>query len=185
MKEEKIIEEKKYTINIFYLDSKLIDYKFPYALKDFKKDIISIFNFSSNITEQLIYKLKELNNEEKILDFKSEESYKKEISYIKSMNENMNINIYIENKNNNNDNNFEENIKLIVEKKKKNAADRIINKFKYQGKKLSEIKIRDKRCQLCNQIIEGNLYKTIFDDNELFYCENCSIDVKEPLFIFV
>ena len=180
MKEEKIIEEKKYTINIFYLDSKLIDYKFPYALKDFKKDIISIFNFSSNITEQLIYKLKE-----KILDFKSEESYKKEISNLKSINENMNINIYIENKNNNIDNNFEENIKLIVENEMKNAADRIINKFKYQGKKLSEIKIRDKRCQLCNQIIEGNLYKTIFDDNELFYCENCSIDVKEPLFIVV
>ena len=101
------------------------------------------------------------------------------------MNENMNINIYIENKNNNIDNNFEENIKLIVENEMKNAADRIINKFKYQGKKLSEIKIRDKRCQLCNQIIEGNLYKTIFDDNELFYCENCSIDVKEPLFIVV
>ena len=95
MKEEKIIEEKKYTINIYYLDSKLVDYKFPYTLKDFKKDIISIFNFSPNITEQLIYKLKEFKNEEKILDFKAEESYKKEISYIKSMNENMNINIYI------------------------------------------------------------------------------------------
>ena len=184
MKEENIIE-KKFTINIHYLSSKLNNYTFPYYLKDFKTELISIFNFSSNDIEQLNYTLQENINNKTILDFKTDEAYKKEISKIKTMNENEDINIYIEN-NKIEDDNFEENIKALVENEIKGAADRIINKLKYQGyNKKQEIKIREKRCQLCNEFIEGNMYKTLLDDNEQFYCENCSIDIKDPLFIVV
>ena len=184
MKDE-IIIEKKFTINIHYLNSKLNNYTFPYNLKDFKKDLISIFNISSNDIEQLNYTIQENVNNNNILDFKTEEAYKKEISNLKTMNKNKDINIYIEN-NNIEDDNFEENIKSLVENEIKGAADRIINRLKYKGNnKKQEIKIREKRCQLCNKYIEGNMYKTLLDDNEQFYCENCSIDIQDPLFIVV
>ena len=182
MKEENIIE-KKYSINIHYLNSKLNEYTFPFLLKDFKKDIIPIFDFSSNTFDKLNYIFQENIDNKIVLDFKTEESYKKEISKLKAINKNKDINIYIE-KNNNiiEENDFEAHIKSLVQNEIKNEDDRIIQRLKYKGNKMQEIKIRDKRCQLCNKYIEGNMYKTLFNDNEEFYCENCSIDIQEPLF---
>ena len=183
MKEENIIE-KKYSINIHYLNSILNNYTFPYTLKDFKKDLITIFNFSSNNIAQLNYIFQENIDNKKQLNFKTEESYNKEISKIKAINKNKDINIYIENNNKIiEEENFEEHIKTLVENEMKNAADRIIQRLKYKGNKKPEIKIRDKRCQLCNEYIEGIMYKTLLDDNEHFYCENCSNDIQDPLFI--
>ena len=85
MKEENIIE-KKYSINIHYLNSKLNEYTFPFLLKDFKKDIISIFDFSSNTFDKLNYIFQENIDNKIVLDFKTEESYKKEILKLKAIN---------------------------------------------------------------------------------------------------
>ena len=173
------INEEKHTINIYYINSKLNDYSFPETLSDFQKDIQILFNISPNIISDINYILKENNTKIKDLNFKTEESYKKEISEIKSLNKDKDIDIYIEN---NYSEIFEENIKILVENEIKSAADRIINGLKYKGKK-DEIKIKEKQCNLCQQYIEGDMYKSFVNNEEQYFCEKCSLGIEEPMFI--
>ena len=176
MKDINIID-KKYTINIFYLNSKINDYSFPKSFQTFKNNIISIFNLSPNSIEKLDY----FYDEEKTFNIKTEEDYKNEISKIKELNKIKDINIYIEY--NDNTENFEENIKTLVEYEIKSAADRIINGLKFKSNKNKEFKKKEKICDICNNLIVGDIFIEILDDKEICYCEKCSLDIKEPLFI--
>ena len=178
MKEIHNNKEEKYTINIFYINSKLNDYIFPETLLDFQKDIQSLFNISPNIISDINYILKE-NNKIKELNLKTDESYKKEISEIKSLNKDKDINIYIDN---NNSHNFEENIKILAESEIKAAADRIINGLKYKREK-DEIQIKEIKCYICQQYIEGDMFKSFVENEEQYFCEKCSLGVEEPMFI--
>ena len=179
MKEIHNNKEEKHTINIYYINSKINDYIFPKTLLDFQKDIQTIFNISSNIISDINYIHKEKNEKIKDLNFGTEESYKKEISEINIMNKDKDINIYIEN---NNSDNFEENIKKLVENEIKAAADRIINGLKYKGKN-EEIKIKEIKCNICQQYIEGDMFKSFVENEEQYFCEKCSLGIEEPMFI--
>ena len=95
------------------------------------------------------------------------------------MNKDKDINIYIEN---NNSDNFEENIKILVENEIKAAADRIINGLKYKGKN-EEIKIKEIKCNICQQYIEGDMFKSFVENEEQYFCEKCSLGIEEPMFI--
>ena len=173
MKDINIID-KKYAINIFYLNSKINDYSFPKSFQTFKNNIISIFNLSPNSIEKLDY----FYDEEKTFNIKTEEDYKNEISKIKELVKIKDINIYIEY--NDNIENFEENIKSLVEYEIKSAADRIINGLKFKNNKSEELKKQEKICDMCNKLIVGDIFIEIVDDKEICYCEKCSLDIGEP-----
>ena len=176
MKDKNVIEEK-HVINIYYLNSKINDYSFPESFQDFKENISSIFNLSQNEIEQLNYCY---HNEKSKIN--TEEEYIIQISKIKSLNKDKDINIYIEFSDDNNNDTFEEHIKLLVENEIKNAADRIINRFKYQ-KKNEIYNSREKICDICKKEIIGDMFKKVNDVEEKFFCENCSLDIQEALFI--
>ena len=166
--------DKKHSINIFYLNSKINDYSFPGSFQTFKNNIISIFNLPPNSIEQFDY----FYEEEKSFNIKTEEDYKNEISKIKELVKIKDINIYIEY--NDNIENFEENIKSLVEYEIKSAADRIINGLKFKNNKSEELKKQEKICDMCNKLIVGDIFIEIVDDKEICYCEKCSLDIEEP-----
>ena len=166
----------KYSINIFYLNSCVNDYKFPESFQDFKEYIISTFNLSQNSIDKLNYSYENKKN----FKMKTEEEYKNEISKLKTLNKIKDINVYIEFIENEN---FEANIKLLVENEIKNATDRIINKLKFKSNKNEELKLQEKSCNICKNYIFGDIYKQVFKVEEKYYCEKCALDIKEPLFI--
>ena len=180
MKDINIID-KKHSINIFYLNSKINDYFFPESFQAFKESILTIFNLPPDSIEQLNY----FYDKEKPFNIKTEEDYKNETSKIKELNKNKGIDIYIE-YNDNNDDNFEENIKSLVEYEIKSAADRIINGLKFRNNKNEELKKQEKICDKCKNFILGDIFIEIVDDKEIYYCEKCSMDIgdiEKPLFI--
>ena len=170
--------DKKHSINIFYSNSKINDYSFPESFQTFKENIILIFNLPPNSIEQLNY----FYDKEKTFNIKTKEDYKNETSKIKEINKVKDINIYIEYEENNSEN-FEENIKSLVEYEIKSAADRIIDGLKFNRNKNEELKKQEKICYICNNFIVGDIFIEIVDDEEKCYCEKCSLDIKEPLFI--
>ena len=173
MKDINIID-KKHSINIFYLNSKINDYFFPESFQAFKESIKSIFNLPPNSIEQL----NDFYKEEKFFNIKTEEDYKNEISKIKELVKIKDINNYIEY--NDNIENLEENIKSLVEYEIKSAADRIINGLKFKNNKSEEFKKQEKICDMCNKLIVGDIFIEIIDDKEICYCEKCSLDIEEP-----
>jgi hypothetical protein len=66
----------------------------------------------------------------------------------------------------------------------------IIQRKLKENKKIN-LKIRDKKCDNCKKRIIGVMYKNVIDDeinkdkneSEKYYCEICSLDIQEPLFI--
>ena len=179
MKDNNLIE-KEFSTNIFYLNSKLNDFSFPESFQIFKEKIFKVFNFPSNEIEKLNFFYEK--EKEKYFNIKTEEEYKNEITKIKAINKNKNLDIYIEFNNNNNDD-FEENIKMLVENEIKNASDRIINGLRFKNRKYKELKKQDKICEECNNFILGDIFIKVDDDKEIYYCEKCSFDIEEPLFI--
>ena len=188
MKEENNIK-KKNSINIFYLRSKLNDYHLPESFQDFKNDIESIFNLSQSSIDKIKYIYYTNEKIEKVLDMKTEEGYKNQKSKILKMIRDEDLNIYI--KFDSIDIDYEENIKCLVENEIKDAAERIINGLKLKENTKINLKIRDKKCDNCKKRIIGVMYKNVIDDeinkdkneSEKYYCEICSLDIQEPLFI--
>ena len=80
---------------------------------------------------------------------------------------------------------FEEEIQFVVETELKNAAERIKNCLSSKNKKIyPETITQDKTCKECGEFIKGNIYKKVLEVKEFFYCEKCSSDINEPMFIF-
>ena len=81
---------------------------------------------------------------------------------------------------------FEEEIKLVVEEELNNAAERIKKYLTLNNKKLSnkqDLKIQDKICEECHELIVGDIFKNVLDVEEKYYCEKCSFEIDGPKFI--
>ena len=78
---------------------------------------------------------------------------------------------------------YEEEIQCVVERELKGAAERI--KKYLSGKKNCYpcAKSHKKICSKCGRSIFGDLYKSVTDIEEKYYCERCSFSQKEPCFI--
>ena len=189
----KIIENKDNTCNLFYLNNTIEDYNLPESFKDLKSDIKELYNLDPRLNDEIslfyIFLEKEKKDiKEKTIEVKTEEDYilmkKRIINDIKDKT----ILIEIENNKNNIDRRihetFEEKMQSIIERELKNAGERIRNYLSSNNKKYYPAsKVQDKMCDKCGEIINGDIYKNAINIEEKYYCEKCSLDISEPMFV--
>ena len=187
-------KENDFKANLSYSDSTLKDIELPENLTEFKSSIKGLFNIDSKLNNEIsiTYILLGIENNKDIestIEVKTEDEYKKMRNIITNEIKGNNINIEIK-KNSNIINKkkpetFEEEIQCVVETELKNAAERIKNCLSSKNKKIyPETITQIKTCTKCEELIKGNIYKKVLDVKEDFYCEKCSLDINEPMFIF-
>ena len=189
------MEENNSKVNLFYFNNTIKDYDLPETLFNFKSELKELFQIDSRLNEEIniiyIFVQKNKNNNiEKYIEVKLEDDYKimKERLGKEDIKDNT---ILIEIENNLNNINerkvpetFEEEIQNVVERELKNASERIINYLSSNDKKnYPASKIQDKECCVCNEIINGDIYKNAVNIEEKFYCEKCSININDPMFV--
>ena len=189
------MEENNSKVNLFYFNNTIKDYDLPETLLNFKSELKELFHIDSKFNEEIniiyIFVQKNKNNNiEKYIEVKLEDDYKimKERLGKEDIKDNT---ILIEIENNLNNINkrkvpetFEEEIQNIVERELKNASERIINYLSSNDKKnYPASKIQDKECCVCNEIINGDIYKNAVNIEEKYYCEKCSININDPMFV--
>ena len=180
-------DSKKYKATLSYSNNKIEDYDLPESFKDFKSDIKEKFFKDSKLNDEIsiFYFLGKDKNEKKE-EVKTEDEYKTMRNGIASEIKDHTIFIEIGNNSSIKDpKTFEEEIQFVVERELKNASERIINSLSVDSKKLSpNVLIQDKdKCGDCGKLISGDIYKNVINAEEKFYCEKCSLKIKEPMFI--
>ena len=191
----KINENKNDRANLFYFNNTINDYDLPENLSSFISDIKELFQIDSRLNEEInltyifLDKDKNKKTKEKIIEIKSDDDYKKMKERLTNEIKDQNILIEIENNSNNilerkAPETFEEEIQNIVERELKNAGERIIKYLSSNDKKsYPSSKIQDKICSECNNIISGDIYKSAKNVEEKYYCENCSFNINDPMFV--
>ena len=190
------MEDNNPKANLFYFNNTIKDYDLPETLFNFKSEIKELFHIDSRLNDEIniIYiflQKNKNNNTEKYIEVKLEDDYKimkERLATGKEIKENT---ILIEIENNLNNINerkipetFEEEIQNVVERELKNASERIINYLSSNDKKnYPASKIQDKECCVCNEIINGDIYKNAVNIEEKYYCEKCSININDPMFV--
>ena len=189
------MEENNPKVNLFYFNNTIKDYDLPETLFNFKSELKELFQIDSRLNEEIniiyIFVQKNKNNNiEKYIEVKLEDDYKimKERLGKEDIKDNT---ILIEIENNLNNINerkvpetFEEEIQNVVERELKNASERIINYLSSNNKKsYPGSKVQDKECCVCNEIINGDIYKNAVNIEEKYYCEKCSININDPMFV--
>ena len=189
----KIIDNKDNTCNLFYLNNIIKDYNLPESFKDLKSDIKELYHIDPRLNDEIslvyIFLDKEKNNiKEKNIEVKTEDDYismKKRIT-----NEIKDKTLLIEIENNINNINrkipktFEEEMQRIIERELKNAGERIRKYLSSNNKKYYPAsKLQDKICDSCGEIIKGDIYKNAINIEEKYYCEKCSLNINEPMFV--
>ena len=190
-----INKNKNDRANLFYFNNTINDYDLPENLSSFISDIKELFQIDSRLNEEInltyifLDKDKNKNTKEKIIEIKSDDDYKKMKERLANEIKDQNILIEIENNSNNilerkAPETFEEEIQNIVERELKNAGERIIKYLSSNDKKsYPASKIQDKICSECNNIIIGDIYKSAKNVEEKYYCENCSFNINDPMFV--
>ena len=189
------MEENNSKVNLFYFNNTIKDYDLPETLFNFKSELKELFHIDSRLNDEIniiyIFVQKNKNNNiEKYIEVKLEDDYKimKERLGKEDIKDNT---ILIEIENNLNNINerkvpetFEEEIQNVVERELKNASERIINYLSSNNKKsYPGSKVQDKECCICNEIINGDIYKNAVNIEEKYYCEKCSININDPMFV--
>ena len=77
---------------------------------------------------------------------------------------------------------FEEEIKKLVEREFKVAANNIKEGLTNHLSLSNCKKVRIEQCSSCNQQIIGYLYKKVSCDKDEYYCELCSTKIEQPMF---
>ena len=77
---------------------------------------------------------------------------------------------------------FEEEIKKLVEREFKVAANNIKEGLTNHLSLSNCKKVRIEQCSSCNQQIIGYLYKKVSCDKDENYCELCSTKIEQPMF---
>ena len=190
-----INESKNKKANLFYFNNTIKDYDLPENLSYFKVDIKELFQIDPRLNEEInltyifLEKEKNKNTKEKIIEIKSDDDYKKMKERLTSEIKDQTILIEIENNSNNIHDRkapetFEEEIQNVVERELKNAGERIRKYLSSNDKKCyPSTKIQDKICSECKNIISGDIYKSAKNVEEKYYCENCSFNINDPMFI--
>ena len=175
--------------DVYFLNSTIKEVELPISLNEFREKIKGLFLIKNRKNDEIfvIYS-KEENDSETTIEVKTDEDYIKLLKTIKESEIKDNT-ILIEidkvpsETNRTIPETYEEEIQCVVERELKGAAERI--KKYLSGKKNCYpcAKSHKKICSKCGRSIFGDLYKSVTDIEEKYYCERCSFSQKEPCFI--
>ena len=190
----KIIVEDKLNnnkFNLFYLNTTIKEYQLPENFSNFKSDIKELFNIDSRLNEEInvIYVLLKKEKRltiEKNIEVKTEDDYQS--MKTSNINEVKDQTILIEIEKNDIrrklPETFEEEIKSVVEREIRDAGERIRQCLSISDNKYyPSTKIQDKKCDECKDIIAGDIYKNAIKVENKFYCEKCSLNINDPMFV--
>ena len=182
-------EYRELKADVYFLNSTIKEVELPISLNEFRGKIKGLFLIKNRKNDEIfvIYS-KEENDSETTIEVKTDEDYIKLLKTIKESEIKDNT-ILIEidkvpsETNRTIPETYEEEIQCVVERELKGAAERI--KKYLSGKKNCYpcAKSHKKICSKCGRSIFGDLYKSVTDIEEKYYCERCSFSQKEPCFI--
>ena len=192
MESQEKIKEENIKCDLFYLKNKINDYELPTSLNEFRKKVQSITGLEFNKLEDIIiiykFKIKE-NNKEKIIEVKTDSEYNNMLKRLKE-DQIKDHSIFIETDkiptetSRQNPETFEEEIEYLIESELKAAGERIKNALSGNKKCHPSAQNQDiKTCFKCSKIIIGNIFKSVTDIDEKYFCEKCSYEQKDPVFI--
>ena len=192
MESQENIKEENIKCDLFYLKNKINDFELPTSLNEFRKKVQSIIGLEFNKLEDIIiiykFKIKE-NNKEKIIEVKTDNEYNNMIKRFKE-DQIKDHSIIIETDkvptetSRQNPETFEEEIEYLIESELKAAGERIKNALSGNKKCHPSTQNQDiKTCFRCSKIIIGNIFKSVTDIEEKMFCEKCSYEQKDPVFI--
>ena len=170
-----------------YLNNKMGNYKLPLYFEEFLTQIYEMFPKEKQLFILYNHEIKDENPIEEIIEIKNSDDYcllsdrlrKKSVKENEILIETDKISAGISRKI---PNNFEDNIKCVVERELEIAMENIKNSLSAKQINNSEFKVHKEKCCKCENEIFGNLYKDLMEDNK-YYCEKCSFDSQNPLFI--
>ena len=175
--------------DIYFLNSTIKEVELPISLNEFREKIKDLFLIKNRKNDEIfvIYS-KEENGSETSIEVKTDEDYIELLKTIKESEIKDNT-ILIEidkvpsETNRTIPESYEEEIQCVVERELKGAAERI-KKYLSGNKKCYPCAMSHKKmCSKCGRNIYGDLYKSVTDIEEKYYCERCSFNQKEPCFI--
>ena len=175
--------------DVYFLNSTIKEVELPISLNEFREKIKGLFLIKNRKNDEIfvIYS-KEENDSETTIEVKTDEDYIKLLKTIKESEIKDNT-ILIEidkvpsETNRTIPESYEEEIQCVVERELKGAAERI-KKYLSGNKKCYPCAMSHKKmCSKCGRSIYGDLYKSVTDIEEKYYCERCSFNQKEPCFI--
>ena len=173
------------TSSISYLGYIKTNIQLANTLSDFKTQFINEFSLGNQMNEEdeitLYYK-----QDEKKIDVKEEADYEQMLElFTKSKSpivyvETEKIPVYFEG---NKSIEFEDEIKKVVERELRIAANNIKKCLTTNLSLSNSKKVRIQTCKDCKKQIIGYLYKKVSPiENDSYYCELCSSKVEEPMF---
>ena len=175
--------------DIYFLNNTIKEVELPISLNEFREKIKDLFLIKNRKNDEIfvIYS-KEENGSETSIEVKIDEDYIELLKTIKESEIKDNT-ILIEidkvpsETNRTIPDSYEEEIQCVVERELKGAAERI-KKYLSGNKKCYPCAMSHKKmCSKCCRSIYGDLYKSVTDIEEKYYCERCSFSQKEPCFI--
>ena len=175
--------------DIYFLNSTIKEVELPILLNEFREKIKDLFLIKNRKNDEIfvIYS-KEENGSETSIEVKTDEDYIELLKTIKESEIKDNT-ILIEidkvpsETNRTIPESYEQEIQCVVERELKGAAERI-KKYLSGNKKCYPCAMSHKKmCSKCGRSIFGDLYKSVTDIEEKYYCERCSFNQKEPCFI--
>jgi hypothetical protein len=175
--------------DVYFLNSTIKEVELPISLNEFREKIKDLFLIKNRKNDEIfvIYS-KEENGSETSIEVKTDEDYIELLKTIKESEIKDNT-ILIEidkvpsETNRTIPDSYEEEIQCVVERELKGAAERI-KKYLSGNKKCYPCAMSHKKmCSKCGRSIYGDLYKSVTDIEEKYYCERCSFNQKEPCFI--
>ena len=175
--------------DVYFLNSTIKEVELPISLNEFREKIKDLFLIKNRKNDEIfvIYS-KEENGSETSIEVKTDEDYIELLKTIKESEIKDNT-ILIEidkvpsETNRTIPESYEEEIQCVVERELKGAAERI-KKYLSGNKKCYPCAMSHKKmCSKCGRSIYGDLYKSVTDIEEKYYCERCSFNQKEPCFI--
>ena len=175
--------------DIYFLNSTIKEVELPISLNEFREKIKDLFLIKNRKNDEIfvIYS-KEENGSETSIEVKTDEDYIELLKTIKESEIKDNT-ILIEidkvpsETNRTIPESYEQEIQCVVERELKGAAERI-KKYLSGNKKCYPCAMSHKKmCSKCGRSIYGDLYKSVTDIEEKYYCERCSFNQKEPCFI--
>ena len=183
-----IINEKTTNLKatISYCGYQLRDFSLPSEYSDFKTQLKNTFSLEQILQEddpiKIIYKDDKENKE-----VNDDSDYKTMIEYISG--KKGNVIVYMETEKmpvsfeGGNSIEFEDEIKKVVERELRIAANNIKKCLTTNISLSNSKKVRTQCCKECKKQIIGYLYKAIDKENEdSYYCELCSTNIDTPLF---
>ena len=182
-------------INVFFMNNKVNDFQLPSSLNELRKKVKQTFLIENKNNEEIsiIYFFKSNNKKdkikEKIIEVKLDGDYITMLNRIKS-DEIKEDTIYIEtdkipNETSRiNSKNFEEEMHYLIECELRTAGEKIKKYLVANKNCFTEAKNEEnKACSRCGKDIEGNVYRSVIDIDEKYFCEKCSFIQKDPIFI--